>query len=137
VTITVDMRGYAQITYFAQEHGYQFITFDEMASPGESGGVPPRHRLLGKGRARDGAFREYSQRSRDILHYDHLRILEPVFAARPGIDQFQFHQPGKEMNMVQPLGSTLLGHPVEFPQDGRQLQRLEVMSQKKFGLASF
>jgi transposase, IS5 family len=45
----------------------------------------------------------------------------------------QFHQSGKGLNMVQPLGSAVLGHLVEFPQDGRQLQRLEVMSQKKFG----
>ena len=33
--------------------------------------------------------------------------------------------------MVQPLGGALLGHLVVFPQDGWQLQRLEVMSQKE------
>ena len=35
--------------------------------------------------------------------------------------------------MVQPLGGALLGHLVVFAQDGRQLQRFEVMRQKKFG----
>src|ERR1700730_8256191 len=47
--------------------------------------------------------------------------------------QLQLHQPGKELNMVHPLGGALLGHLVVFSQDGRQLQRLEVMRQKKFG----
>src|SRR5436190_23965585 len=37
--------------------------------------------------------------------------------------------------MVQPLGSALLGHLVEFPQEGRQLQRLEVMSKRSLGVS--
>ena len=53
----------------------------------------------------------------------------PPFA----IDQLQFHQPGKELDMVHPLSGALLGHFVVFPQDARQLQRFEVMRQKKFG----
>jgi hypothetical protein len=60
--------------------------------------------------------------------------LDPALDHPPfAVDQLQFHQSGKKLNVVQPLGGALLGHLVVFPQDGRQLQRLEVVSQKKFG----
>ena len=47
--------------------------------------------------------------------------------------ELQFHQPGKERNMVHPFGRALAGQPVASPQHGRQLQGLQVMSQKKIG----
>ena len=41
--------------------------------------------------------------------------LDPALDHPPfAVDQFQFHQSGKELNMVPPLGSALLGHLVEF-----------------------
>ncbi len=66
----------------------------------------------------------------EAFHRGELGGLDPALNHPPfAVDQLQFHQSGKELNMVQPLGSALLGHLVEFPQDGRQLQRLEVISQ--------
>ena len=60
--------------------------------------------------------------------------LDPPFNRPPlTIDQLQFDQPGKELDMIQPLGGALAGELAIFPQEGRQLQRLEVMVEKKLG----
>ena len=49
------------------------------------------------------------------------------------IDQFQLHQPGQELNMIQALGRALARHFLVFPQEGRQLQGLEVVCQQDVG----
>lgn len=43
------------------------------------------------------------------------------------VNQFQLDQTREELNMIQPLGGALAGELVVFPQEGRQLQRLEVI----------
>jgi hypothetical protein len=46
------------------------------------------------------------------------------------VDQFQLDQTGQELNVVLALGRALPGELVVFPQEGRQLQRLQVMCQQ-------
>ena len=59
-----------------------------------------------------------------------LRCLDaPLDHAPFAIDQFQLHQPGQELNMIQALGRALARHFLVFPQEGRQLQGLEVVCQ--------
>ena len=61
-----------------------------------------------------------------------LGCLDPPLDHPPfAIDHLQFDQPGKELDMIQPLGRALPGDLAVFPQEGRQLQRLEVMVKKK------
>ena len=63
-----------------------------------------------------------------------LRRLDPTLDHAPfAVDHLQFHQPAKELDMVQLLGGALPGQLLVFPQEGRQPQRLEVMRQKQFG----
>ena len=42
-------------------------------------------------------------------------------------------QPGQELNMIQALGRALARHFLVFPQEGRQLQGLEVVCQQDVG----
>ena len=46
------------------------------------------------------------------------------------IDQFQLDQAGEELDMIQPLGGALACLFLIFPQEGGQLQRLEVMGEQ-------
>jgi hypothetical protein len=46
------------------------------------------------------------------------------------VDEFQFDQMAQELNVVLALGRALPGELVVFPQEGRQLQRLQVMRQQ-------
>ena len=63
-----------------------------------------------------------------------LRRLDPALDHPPfTVDQFQFHQTGQEPDMVQPLGSALARQLVVFPEEGWQLQRLEVVGAQEFG----
>ena len=63
-----------------------------------------------------------------------LRGLDPALDHPAlSIDQFKFHQPGKELHVVQPFARTLTGQLLVLPQEGRQLQHLEVMGEKEFG----
>ena len=55
------------------------------------------------------------------------RLDAPLDHAPFAIDQFQLHQPGQELNMIQALGRALARHFLVFPQEGRQLQGLEVV----------
>ena len=50
----------------------------------------------------------------------------PAFA----VDQFQLHQAGQELDMVQPLGGALARQLLILPQEGGQLQRLEVIREQ-------
>jgi len=62
-----------------------------------------------------------------------LRGLDPALNHPPlPVDQFQFHQSGEETDMVQSLGSALAGQLVVFPEEGRQLQCLEMMREQEF-----
>src|SRR5215471_209578 len=47
------------------------------------------------------------------------------------VDQFEFGQTQQVAGMVDALGGTLLGKFVVFAQEGRQLERLEVMGEQK------
>jgi hypothetical protein len=47
------------------------------------------------------------------------------------VDQLQLHQPGQELHMILPLGGALAGELAVFPEEGRQLQRLEVMVEQQ------
>ena len=42
------------------------------------------------------------------------------------VDQLQLHQTGQELDMIQALGRALLGDFLVFPQEGGQLQPLQV-----------
>jgi len=46
------------------------------------------------------------------------------------VDQFQLDQTRQELDMIQPLGDALAGEIVVFPQEGWQLQRLEVIREQ-------
>ena len=62
------------------------------------------------------------------------RGLDPALDHPPlAVDQLQLHQPGEEADMVQALGGALPGELLVFPQEGRQLQRLEVMGEQDLG----
>jgi len=43
------------------------------------------------------------------------------------VDQFQLDQTRQELDMIQPLGGALAGEFVIFPQESRQLQRLQMI----------
>jgi hypothetical protein len=47
------------------------------------------------------------------------------------VDQLQLHQPGEELHMILPLGGALAGELGVFPEEGRQLQRLEVVVEQQ------
>jgi len=52
------------------------------------------------------------------------------------VDQFELHQPGEELHMILPLGGALAGELGVFPEERRQLQRLEmVVEQQLRGVA--
>ena len=70
----------------------------------------------------------------EALGCGELRRLDPALDHPAlAVDQLQLHEPGEEPDMVQPLGRALAGELAVFPQEGRQLQRLEVMVEKKLG----
>jgi hypothetical protein len=46
------------------------------------------------------------------------------------VDQFQLDQAGQELDMVLPFGCTLARELAIFPQEGRQLQRLQMMGEQ-------
>ena len=69
-----------------------------------------------------------------LLTAGNLRGLDPALDHPPlAVDQLQFDQPGEEADMVEPLGGALAGELLVFPQEGRQLQRLEVMGEQDLG----
>src|SRR5437762_7976854 len=49
------------------------------------------------------------------------------------VDQFEFGQAQQIAGMVDALGGALLGELVVFAQEGRQLERLEVVGEQKLG----
>jgi len=49
------------------------------------------------------------------------------------VDQLEFDQTGEELDMIQPLGGTLARQFLVFPQEGGQLERLEVMGEQDLG----
>ena len=60
--------------------------------------------------------------------------LDPALDHPPlAVDKFQLHQPGEEADMVESLGRALASELVVSPQEGRQLQRLEVMREQDLG----
>ena len=60
--------------------------------------------------------------------------LDPALDHPPlAVDELQLHQPGEEADMVEPLGGALAGELLVFPQEGRQLQRLEMMGEQDLG----
>ena len=59
------------------------------------------------------------------------RRLDPAFYHAPfAVDEFQLDKAGQELDVVPPLGGTDPGLPVIFPQDGRQLQLLQLVVQQ-------
>jgi len=44
--------------------------------------------------------------------------------------QFQLHQAGQELDMVEPLGGALAGQLFILPQEGGQLQRLQMIREQ-------
>lgn len=59
------------------------------------------------------------------------RCLDPPFDHAPfPVDEFQFDQAGQELDVIAPLGRAESGLLVVFPQDGRQLQPLQLMVQQ-------
>jgi hypothetical protein len=66
------------------------------------------------------------------LHRREPRLLDaaldhPSFS----LDQFEFGQAQQIAGMIDPLGSALLGELVVFAQEGRQLERLEMMGEQQ------
>ena len=62
------------------------------------------------------------------------RGLDPALDHPPlAVDQLQLHQPGEKADVVEPLGGALAGELLVFPQERRQLQRLEVMGEQDLG----
>src|SRR5690606_889022 len=60
-----------------------------------------------------------------------LCSLDPTFDHPSlAINQFQFDKSGEELDVVQALGCTLARQLLVLPQEGRELQRLEVMSKQ-------
>ena len=49
------------------------------------------------------------------------------------VDHLQLHQPGQELDMIQALGRALARQFLVFPQEGRQLQSLQVMLEQDAG----
>jgi hypothetical protein len=63
-----------------------------------------------------------------------FRRLDPALDHPPlAVDQLQLHQPGEEPHVVEPLGGAVAGQLVVFPQERRQLQRLEMMGEQDLG----
>ncbi len=63
-----------------------------------------------------------------------LRSLDATLDHPPfPVDQFQFDEPGKVADMIHTLDRTLSGKLLVLAQEGRQLQRLEVMREQEFG----
>ena len=57
--------------------------------------------------------------------------LDAAFDHPPlAVDQFQLDQTRQELDMVEPLGGTLAGLLLVFPQKGRQLQRLQMVGKQ-------
>ena len=57
----------------------------------------------------------------------------PLDEAALAVDQLQLHQPGQEPHMIQALGRALARQFLVFPQEGRQLQPLQVMLEQDAG----
>ena len=57
----------------------------------------------------------------------------PLDEAALAVDQLQLHQPGQELDMIQALGRALARQFLVFPQEGRQLQSLQVMLEQDAG----
>ena len=49
------------------------------------------------------------------------------------VDELQLHQAGEEADVVQAFGGALAGQLLVFPQEGRQLERLEVVGEQDLG----
>ena len=49
------------------------------------------------------------------------------------VDRLHLHQPGEELHVIQALGRALAGQLLVFPQDGRQLQLLQVVFEQDAG----
>jgi hypothetical protein len=49
------------------------------------------------------------------------------------IDELELDQPGEEAEVVEPLGCALAGELLVFSQEGRELQRLEVVGERDLG----
>jgi hypothetical protein len=60
-----------------------------------------------------------------------LRRLDAALDHAPfAVDQFQLHQPGQELDVILTLGGALARELVIFPQEGRQLQRLQMIREQ-------
>lgn len=62
---------------------------------------------------------------RELCRFDPA-LDHPAFA----VDQFPLHKTGQELDMVQPLGGALAAQLLILTQEGRQLQRLEVIREQ-------
>ena len=63
-----------------------------------------------------------------------LRGLDPALDHPAlAVDELLLHQAGEKADVVQAFGRALAGELLVFPQEGRQLQRLEVMAEKNLG----
>ena len=57
----------------------------------------------------------------------------PLDQAALAVDQLQLHQSGEELDMIQALGRALARQFLVFPQEGGQLQPLQVMFEQDAG----
>ena len=70
----------------------------------------------------------------EAFHRREPRLLDAALDHPPfPLDQFEFGQAQQITGMVDALGGALLGELVVFAQEGRQLERLEVMGEQKLG----
>ena len=49
------------------------------------------------------------------------------------VDELQLHEAGEKADVVQAFGRALTGQLLIFPQEGRQLERLEVVGEQDLG----
>ena len=54
----------------------------------------------------------------------------PFHRAAFAVDQFELDEACEELDVVEALGGALPGHFLVFPEEGRELQQLELMSQQ-------
>ena len=80
--------------------------------------------------------------ARDCLEVEALELFDNREPGLPdaaldeaalAVDQLQLHQPGEELHMIQALGRALARQFLVFPQEGRQLQPLQVMFEQDAG----
>ena len=80
--------------------------------------------------------------ARDGLEVEALELLDDREPGLPdaaldqaalAVDRLHLHQPGEELHMIQALGRALARQLLVFPQDGRQLELLQVVFEQDAG----